>query len=586
MTIPERIAALRQKMKAEGIDTYIVTKFDPHQSEYSAPYWNGVVFITGFTGSAGAAVITQTEAGLWTDGRYYIQAARELTGSGVKLHRAAEPGVKGYLDYAVGVTPKSGTIGFDGRTLSCEALAGKEKGRRIKADKDLLDGLWENRPPLSQNKIYDHLLSYCGKSRQEKIAETREAMIQKGADAYVLSSLDDIAWLLNLRGNDLENVPLFAAYVVLERQKVTLFVDRDKAADVIAALDRDGVSVAAYEDAEAYIRALPDDVKILLCPARTNYALRHSMQDKEIIEIKPDLTTSAKAVKNAVELQNLEKVNVRDGAAMVRFIKWLKENVGKGGLTEYNVEERLIDFRARGENFVFPSFQTIAGYMANAAMMHYSAKPEACAALRSEGLLLVDSGGHYLDGTTDITRTIALGPLTEDMKRDFTLVLRSHIALARAVFLHGATGSHLDVLARLPMWENGLDYKCGTGHGIGFFLNVHEGPQTISPAQNSYKLEPGMIITNEPGIYREDSYGIRTENTLLVKDWQQTDSGRFLCFDTISYCPIDLDALEPALLSGDEKAWLNAYHQKVYDKLSAALDEAERAFLRQATRAV
>ncbi len=594
MELKERLAALRQKMKEEGVDTVVVTKFDPHQSEYSPAFWNGVQFLSGFSGSAGVLVVTTDTARLFTDGRYAIQAPREVAGNGITVESGGAGAVQDEMAYAAAHTPEKGCIAFDGRTLSVRqvrALQAKVLGKAVTfKDIDFLEGLWTDRPAISMSPVYDFAVDYCGCSRQEKLKLVREKMAEEGVCAYVISSTDDIAWLLNLRGNDMDHSTCFASFAVIEKEAATLFVHDEKAKDVVELLAADGVSVRPYGDITPYLQNLKEETPAhALCafnPSTTAYSVFVGMEGMAAKELAIDWTTHMKAVKNETELENLDKALVADGIAMVRFIKWVKEAVKEKAVSEVDVADMLLSLRARNEDFVFPCFTTIAAYMDNAAMMHYAPKKENCATLKPEGFLLVDSGGQYLRGTTDITRTIALGPLTPQMVEDFTLVLQSHIALADTVFLYGATGPSLDVIARGVMWEKGLDYKCGTGHGIGFFLNVHEGPHTIRMAPTGVRLEAGMVMSNEPGIYRQDAYGIRTENLMTVVPHRTTAFGEFMAFQTLTYCPIDLEAVDVSLLSEKARAWLNNYHQLVYDKLAPGLDEDERAWLADATRLI
>ncbi len=592
MEVNDKLKALRQLMESEGIDTYIITKFDPHQSEYSPDYWNGVMFISGFTGSAGTVVITKDKACLWVDGRYDVQAVNQTKGTEFQVLKTSDPKTKDYLEFAKDETKKEGKIGFDGRTLSFEVgrklqKLVKHKQIKLETELDLCGKIWTDRPQTSVAPVYNFLEKYCGKSRTDKIKAVREKMDQDGVNVYVISSLDDIAWLFNLRGNDSLHCTFFAAFAVIDEESATLFIHGEKAKDVKELLENDGISVKEYEDVKAYLEQYSNCdryINIALNPLTTSFSLSLAITGLNYMETTPDYTTSLKAVKNDVELLNLEKANVIDGVAMVRFIKWVKENAGTGELTEYNVDDALLKFRQMGENFVMPSFSTIAAYMGNAAMMHYSATEVKHDKIMPKGMLLVDSGGQYLYGTTDITRTIVLGEITPEMKKDFTLVLISHINLATAKFLYGASGTNLDILSRYPMWQNGLDYKCGTGHGLGFFLNVHEGPHSIRMQSNSIKLEIGMIMTNEPGIYRENQYGIRTENTVKVVPHSTTEFGEFLCFETFSYCPIDLNGIEKDMLTTDQLDWLNKYHKTVYEKLSPYLSEDEKVWLKDATK--
>ncbi|MDR1533321.1 MAG: aminopeptidase P family protein [Clostridiales bacterium] len=596
MSANEKLCQLREHMSRQGIDVYIITKNDPHQSENTPDYWNEVCYMTGFTGSAGTAVVTAREAGLWTDGRYYIQAMLELAGSGFKLYRAAEPDVKDFPVYAKDAAPPGGTIGFNGRTFSVAQalnLSNLVRYKRVtlKSDCDLVGEIWQNRPALSKEPIFDHDVKFCGASRGQKLEALRQKMRERGADIYILSSTDDIAWLYNLRGRDMPGKVFFEAFASIDYERAVLFTDLDRTAEVRYILSRDGVILKPLDEARGYAeefcRQWRDGKPVaLLNPEKTGCGFLQALAGCDIQHCTPDLTAEMKAVKNETELANLTLVNIRDGVAMVRFERWLRENVQSGKVTEWDIARKVSELRGQGENFFEPSFPTIAAYEANAAMMHYTPKEQGCAVIKPEGFLLVDSGGSYYDGTTDITRTYVLGAVSEKMRRDFTLVLKSHIALARVIFLYGATGTNLDVLARVPMWDNLMDYKSGTGHGIGFFLNVHEGPCGISLRPSGAPLTPGMIITDEPGVYIEGEYGIRTENTLKVVEHVTNAFGRFLKFEVISYCPIDLNGIDAGLLDEGERRWLNDYHALVYQRLAPHLTASEQLWLAEATRAI
>jgi len=580
-------------MKRESIDTYIVSKSDPHQSEYTQEYWNQVKYISGFTGSAGTVVITMNQAGLWTDGRYYIQAEQELAGSEFIMYGCTEHNVPDYDQFAADETQVGGTIGFNGDVIStsqARAIQNLVKFKQISlnTDIDLIGEMWEDRPELSKSLIFDHHLRFCGVPRGEKLTELRSKMKAGFADFYVISSIDDIAWLFNLRGNDMAYTTCFESYAIIDYEKAILFVDLDKAVDVKDELERDNVILLDIKKISSFLEEYTKDPSkniVLINPRTVSQSLLCKLKSCEIVERYIDLTSSMKAVKNSVELYNLERVNQRDGAAMVRFIIWLKENAGKG-INEVDVAEIVTEFRRVGENFVEPSFSTIAAYMKNAALMHYSAVRDSCLEVKPEGVLLLDSGGSYYDGTTDITRTIVLGNISDELRHDFTLVLKSHIGLADATFLYGVTGTNLDTFARMHMWKHNLDYKSGTGHGLGFFLNVHEGPHRISSIINDVVFEEDMIVTNEPGVYREGEYGIRTENTMQVVNHTENAFGRFMRFRTMSYCPIDLEGIVPEMLTSDEKKWLNEYHKTVREKLNPHLLPEEREWLACATNEI
>ncbi|MDU5105070.1 aminopeptidase P family protein [Clostridium sp.] len=582
---------LREVMKGENIDYYIIPSSDAHQSEYVAEYFKGREFISGFTGSAGTLLVGRKEAYLWTDGRYFIQADKELNGSGISLMKIRTPGYPTIEEWIRSNIKANETLGFDGKVFSVKEYEGylniaKEIGFNINMGNDLLDNIWTDRPELPQDKIFIHDEKYAGKSSSEKLKEVRRNMESKKGDFYILSSLDDIAWLCNIRGNDIKFNPVALAYVVVGKDYANLYINNNKLDDITKnKLYNEGFIIKEYDEIEEDVKLL--NGAVIFDEVRLNAKIFTALNDKVKLIRETNITTNLKAIKNEVEIANWEISQVRDGVAMVKFIKWLKGNIGKEKITEISASNKLRDFRAEGENYKGDSFGTIAGYKEHAAMMHYSATEASDYELKPEGMFLLDSGAQYLDGTTDITRTFILGPITEEEKRDYTLVLQGHIALSTARFLRGSTGLNLDVLARKPLWDYGIDYKCGTGHGLGFFLNVHEGPQAIRPMGNSTELEPGMVITNEPGVYKEGKYGIRTENTIIVeKDLVSEEFGEFYKFRTISYCPIDLEGVNVEMLSSQEKAWLNNYHKMVFEKLSPYLNEEEKEFLKHETREV
>ena len=582
---------LREVMKKENVDYYIIPSGDSHQSEYVPEYYKGRAYVSGFTGSAGTLLVGIEESYLWTDGRYFIQAEKELNGSGIKLMKMNIPGYPSLIEWIKNNVKEGKTLAFDGSTISTNEYKNyqelsKKNGFNIKMDRDLLNEIWSNRPELSKEKIFIHDTKYCGRCTSEKLQEVRDEMKKLEGENYVIASLDDIAWLFNIRGNDIAYNPVALAYALISDKKAVLYINEEKVTnDDKRTLEAQGVTLKSYNDIYEDIKNVTES--IIIDGAKVNGKLYSLIsEDVKIIE-NLNITTSLKAVKNEVEIKNMEVSQVRDGVAMVKFIKWLKENVGKINMTEISASDKLEEIRANGEKFKGLSFNTIAGYKDHAAMMHYSATEESQYELNSEGMLLIDSGAQYLDGTTDITRTFILGSITEEEKRDFTLVLKSHIALATTIFLKGTNGCNLDAIARRPLWKYGMDYKCGKGHGVGFFLNVHEGPQGIRPFGNTIALEPGMILTNEPGVYKENKHGIRTENTLLVtKAFKNDEMGEFYKFDTISYCPIDLEGVDVSLLDEEEREWLNNYHRTVYEKLSPYLNEEEKKFLEKETRSI
>lgn len=592
MEIKERIKGLRKLMEQKGMDAYIIPSFDAHQSEYVAEHWKCRQWISGFTGSAGTVVVTLEDAGLWTDGRYYIQAEKQLVNSGIKLFRAADIGVPTFTEWLKESLEKGSCIGFDGSVFAINIVnemkeAFKEKSINFKSDYDLINMLWTDRPEIPKNAIFIHNVKFAGKSRIEKLKEVREKMNAAFSNSYLLSSLDDIAWLLNIRGSDVPNNPVVISYVYITNKDCYLFIDPKKVPiDVKRELMDDGIKLMEYSGVHNFLKELNKDDTVIMDFNKTNFSLYNAInKNAKKIEC-PNITTKLKAIKNDIEIKNLKQCQINDGIAMVKLIKWVKDSILRENVSEITIDQKLLGFRSEQEYFVGPSFDSIIGYKANAAMMHYKAVEGREALLKKEGFLLIDSGGQYYIGTTDTTRTLVLGKLTEEEKVDFTLVLKSYIALDKVKFLYGTTGSNIDIIARQPIWEQGMDYKCGTGHGVGFFLNVHEGPHRLSQAQNDVKLEKGMVITNEPGIYKEGKHGIRTENMMIVVEAEKTEFGQFMKFEAITCCPIDLEGIKVDMLNEEEKAWLNNYHKEVYKKLAPNLNEEEKAWLLEATKSI
>ena len=593
MQIKERVQKLHELMKANGIDAYIIPSGDAHQSEYVAPHWDSRKWISGFTGSAGTAVITlENGNGLWTDGRYFIQAEKQLEGSTIDLYKMAQPSVPTVVEWLKKNLKNGATVGFDGKVVSKAFYDDLAKNLSFKdiifnLEKDLIDNLWNDRPEIPMNDFYSLDVKFAGKSRTEKINQVREHIKSESATHFILSSLDDIAWLFNIRGSDVPCNPVIISYAVISVDESVLFVDSKKLTEEIKKeLERDNVSIKEYNELDKYLSALNDKNSVIYDPLKTNMWIINSLSQDVKKSEEQNYTTRLKAVKNDVELQNIRQSHITDGVAMVKFLYWLDSNLGEEKITEISASDKLAQLRSEGENFKGLSFRTIAGYKEHAAMMHYSSTPETDVELHEEGMFLVDSGGQYSGGTTDITRTMVLGRISLEEKRDFTLVVKGFINLSRAKFLYGCTGTHLDVLARGPLWQYGIDYKCGTGHGVGFFLNVHEGPHAIRNNYVPAVLEEGMLMSNEPGVYKEGRHGIRIENLIVVRKNEETESGQFMSFETITFCPIDLNGIITEMLSPEEKAWLNNYHNEVYEKLSPSLNESERAWLKYKTRAI
>ncbi|WP_019911930.1 aminopeptidase P family protein [Paenibacillus sp. HW567] len=594
METREKLSMLRQWMDKENIDVCYVPSSDAHMSEYVGEHWKSREWISGFTGSAGTAVILKESAGLWTDGRYFIQAAQELEGSGIALFKMGEPGVPTIEEWLKEVLPSGSRLALDGRTVSIrtmETLSKATEGKNIVflTDKDPIGAIWQDRPEIPGESIFLHAEELAGTSRAEKLTLIRTAMKSLGADYYLLPVLDEICWLLNIRGRDILYNPYVTSYVVVGPDSACLFTDLRKVPEeAVRALADDGIRVQAYDAVYGYLNGLEAPAALVLDPAKTNVRLRTSIAEVIRVIEAPSLVTPPKAVKNDTEIGHIRDAYLKDCTSLVRLFKWIKDNVDQGGITEIDVVDKSLEFRGQLPLFQEFSFAAISAYGDHAAMMHYKPVPEAQYTLKPEGFFLLDSGCHFHNGTTDITRTLALGPLTDEQKKDFTLVLKSVIALSTARFLYGSTGSSLDILARKPLWDNGLDYKCGTGHGVGYFSNVHEEPQRFSHKPNMAVLEKGMLITVEPGVYKEGRHGIRTENTLLVVEDETTEFGTFFRFEELCYLPIDREAILPSLLTDSERSWLNLYHQEVYNRLSGTgmLSTGDLEWLKRETAAI
>lgn len=595
MTIQERITELRRLMDEKNIDVYVVPSADNHQSEYVGEYFKSRAFITGFTGSAGTAIITQTEAGLWTDGRYFIQAESELAGTGITLYRMGNPGVPKIDEYLDTVLQEDNILGFDGRVVSMSQGKDFEKNLayknvRIEDKYDLVGAIWTDRPAMSKQPVFLLDDKYTGESTSSKLARVREEMKKEGATAHLLVTLDDIAWLLNFRGRDVAYTPVVLCYAIVMLDCVHLFINDAKLSDEIKdVLTKDGVVLHPYNDVYEFTNSLSSDEVVMIDPARINYALYNSIPSsvKRVEKMNPCILF--KAMKNETEIENIKKAHVKDAVAHTKFMYWLKNTIGKETITELSASDKLEAYRAEQENFLCPSFDPISAFGPHAAMCHYSSSEETNVELKEGFLFLTDTGGNYLEGSTDITRTFALGKISNELKRDFTNVLRGNLALSRANFLYGCTGQNVDILARQYLWSENLDYKHGTGHGVGYLLSIHETSANISwqnVESTSRKLEHGMIVTDEPGIYIEGSHGIRLENELLVRKGVKNDYGQFMNFEVITYVPFDLDAIDVSLLREDEKEQLNSYHKLVFDIVSPHLSETEKEWLKIYTREI
>lgn len=596
MTIKQKLNALRILMKEKKIDAYLVATDDFHGSEYVGDYFKCRKYITGFTGSAGTAIITQDMAGLWTDGRYFIQAADQLRDTTIELFKSGEPGVPTVHQFLNDKLEEGMCLGFDGRTVSAREAEElqellQKKHITFSVNDDLIGEIWEDRPALSCEPVMELDIRWTGKSRADKIAEIREQMKAKEADTFILTSLDDIAWLLNIRGNDIHCCPVVLSYLVMMENELRLYANAAAFSEEIRSnLEADGVKIYPYDDVYSYVQSISSDKKVLLSRANVNSRLVSNIPSEVTILDEPNLTLLPKAVKNETEMENERIAHIKDGVAVTKFIHWLKKNVTRTTITELSTAEKLYQFRSEQEHFLGESFDPIIAYGTHAAIVHYSATEATDIPLEARGMVLADTGGHYLEGTTDITRTIVLGPVTAKEKKFFTAVLRGNLNLAAAKFKYGCTGLNLDYLARGPLWELGEDYNHGTGHGVGYLLNVHEGPNSFRwknlPGNPAPVLEEGMITSDEPGYYLENEFGIRHENLVLCKKAEKTSFGQFMCFEPLTMVPFDLEGINPEEMTERERKLLNDYHQKVYTTISPYLDEEEKEWLKQATREI
>ena len=588
------LTALRGAMKQNGVDAYVIPTADFHGSEYVGDFFKSREYVSGFTGSAGTLVVTADFAGLWTDGRYFLQAAEQLEGSGIDLCKMGQPGVPTVRQWLETHLTRGQTLGFDGRTMTAAEGAALEKamekqGVSLGYQLDLVGEIWQDRPGLSTATAWELSTVYAGRSRKEKLDALRQDLQAAGADSYILTSLDDLAWLLNIRGGDVDCCPVVLGYLMLDTQGVRLYADAGKFDPALTnALAEDGVALRPYLDVFSDMETLVPGQTVLVDPGKISFSIRRSIPQGVRVLERANPTELPKAKKTAAEQEHMRKAHIKDGVALTRFMKWLKEHVGKEPITEISAAKKLEEFRAEQENYLGPSFDPIFGYGPHGAIIHYSATAESDCSIEPRGFLLSDTGGHYLEGSTDVTRTFAVGPLTEEMKHHYTLVLRGNLYLAAARFRAGCSGLSLDILARKPLWDEGLDYNHGTGHGVGYLLSVHEGPQNIryQSAGAPARMEPGMITSDEPGLYLPGKYGIRLENLLLCVERENGEFGQFLGFEVLTMCPFDLDAVEVSALTAEEKGLLNAYHRKVRETLSPYLTEAENVWLGQATREI
>ncbi len=595
MNVTERVQRLRSLMAEKGIDAYVVPTADFHQSEYVGEHFKARKFITGFSGSYGTAVITKDDGGLWTDGRYFFQAENQLSGSGIRLMKMFVGDTPSITEYLQANIPEGGAVGFDGRVLSMgegqeyeEALSAKNI--RIHYSDDLIDAIWEDRPSLSKKPAFFLEEKYSGESSASKLARVRKAMAEKGADSHIIASLDDVCWLLNIRGDDVDFFPLLLSYAVVTMDKAELYVDGSKLDDRIREeLSKNNVSIHPYNDIYEDIKSLSPDSTTMIDPMKMNYALYKNIPCKIVEAANP--TILMKAMKNDVELENVKEAHIKDGIAITKFMYWIKNRYDKEPITELSSAAKLTELRSAQEGYISDSFEPLCAFADHAAMMHYSPSEETDVQLKSGAFFLNDTGGGYYEGSTDITRTFVLGSVDQQMKKYFTAVVRAMMRLSRARFLYGCYGYNLDVLARGPIWDLDLDYQCGTGHGVGYLGNIHEAPTGfrwyVVPSKNEHhQLEEGMVITDEPGIYEDGQFGIRIENEFIVRKGTKNKYGQFMYFETVTFAPIDLDGIDPEEMSRDEREWLNNYHKDVYEKIGPHLTDEEREWLKGYTRAI
>lgn len=595
MKVSERVEALRKLMAEKGIDAYVVPTADFHQSEYVGEHFKARQFITGFTGSYGTAVITRDDAGLWTDGRYFFQATNEMAGSGIRLMKMFVGDTPSVTEFLADAVPEGGTVGFDGRVLAMgegqefeEVLSAKNI--KIDYSEDLIDQIWEDRPPLSEKPAFFLEEKYSGESTESKLKRVREKMKESGADVHIIASLDDTCWLLNVRGDDIDFFPLMLSYSIVTMDSMELYVDERKLDDQIRAeLAKNNVHIHPYNDIYEDIKKLDTSLTAMIDPMKMNYALYKNIPCKIVETANP--TILMKAMKNPVELENIKEAHIKDGIAITKFMYWVKTRYDKEKITELSSVDKLTSLRAEQEGYIRDSFEPLCAFADHAAMMHYSPSEESDVQLKEGAFFLNDTGGGYYQGSTDITRTFVLGSVDQEMKKYFTAVVRAMMRLSRAKFLYGCYGYNLDILARGPIWDLDLDFQCGTGHGVGYLGNVHEPPTGfrwyIVPSKNEHhQLEEGMVITDEPGIYEDGKFGIRIENEFIVRKGVQNKYGQFMHFETITFAPIDLDGIDPEEMSKDEREWLNNYHKDVYEKIGPHLTDEEREWLKEYTRAI
>ena len=587
-TIHQRLASLRAEMQKLNLDAWYISGTDPHSSEYLPSKWQTRAFISGFTGSFGMVIVTKTDAGLWTDTRYFLQAAEQIEGTGFIMHKLRVPGAISPENWLAANLVKGSRVGINAQTMSVDGyrnLHGKlqEKEIELVNTPDLFDVIWENRPEISREKIFELSTDFAGLSRKEKQKILAENLHFSGAELHVVSMLDELAWLLNLRGSDVGYNPVFTGFGLVGENENHLFINKQKIpVDLFERLVSDGVSIKSYDEFYSFLAGI-EGKKIFIDPSTANFSIYKTLAGKNEIFEGTSIVSILKSRKNETELKGFKSAMLKDGVALVEFLYWLKSNIGKSKITEYEIGRKLAEFRAKQSNFKGESFPPIVGYKSHGAIVHLSVGPDNALPVEADGILLFDSGGQYLDGTTDITRTVALGEVSMQQKTDFTIVLKGMISLTQAVFPAGTKGCHLDILARKPMCENGMNYGHGTGHGVGHFLNVHEGPMAIRAEYNPNPIEPGNVISNEPAFYREGKYGIRTENMMVCVEKEITEFGRFLGFETLTLCPIDTTLIDKEFISESEKKWINDYHKKVNQKLKPLISSGLHEFLDELT---
>lgn len=590
MTVNEKILAIRAKMTEQGISAVIIPSADPHMSEYVSEHWKTRAYLSGFSGSAGTLLVTDTSSGLWTDGRYYVQAATELANTEITLFRAAEPDCPTFTKYLADNMKDGSTVGLNGKLFSTRAIKDmkkkyEKKGIKLNCNIDFGNEVWEDRPAEDLTEIYDLPIEYSGKSTKDKLDEIRKVLTENDADSLIISRLDSIAWLCNIRANDVKNTPVVISYAFISPKEAILFTDSARLPEKVKTiLQANSVSIKAYDDIFSYIEGLSEKLTILCDEGEVSYSLFQKVEGNSNLTVKEEESpiTLLKAKKNDVETENTFKAYIKDGCAEAEFYAWLFEALDAGEtITEYDAVEKIGEFRASVDGNKGDSFSAILAYRENAAMMHYSPKKNGSKKLELSHLLLNDSGGQYWEGTTDTTRTVALGEITDVERHDFTLVLQGVIALSQAKFLEGTTGCMLDILSRGKLWQEGLDYRCGTGHGVGYLLNVHEGPHSFR--EHKTKLAEGMVITIEPGVYTEGSHGIRTENTVVVRKDIKTEYGQFYRFDTFTVVPIDTKCIDISIMSNNELEWINNYHKHVYETIAPKVSERAKKWLEKVT---